>query len=246
LKNLNLEGNQITLLPDNISKISNLNFLNLDSNQLTILPDSISNLSELTYLNLSNNQLITLPDNIVSLCNLSHLDLKNNQISILPNSIERLVKLKELDLNGNPLVDLSALQDLPNLEIIEFLDVNLSRRYWTKFSEWKAEWLLDENNAEIRRVLIEQVGYNKICEELNAIDLDTWREYTLLKIDILEIVYDEDGDPEGTEPMVLLKMTCPSTQHIHILRVPPEMTSAEAAITWVNHGIHPDEFAVQT
>jgi hypothetical protein len=46
--------------------------------------------------------------------------------------------------------------------------------------------------------------------------------------------------------MVLLKMTCPLTQHIHILRVPPEMESAETAITWINHGIHPDEFAVQT
>jgi hypothetical protein len=56
------------------------------------------------------------------------------------------------------------------------------------------------------------------------------------------------------EPMVLLKMTCPSTNHIHILRVPPGMTSAEAAITWVNHGIHPvgeasqneNRFGVQT
>ena len=48
------------------------------------------------------------------------------------------------------------------------------------------------------------------------------------------------------EPMVLLKMTCPSTGHIHTLRVPPEMTSTEAAITWVNHGIHPDTFAIQT
>jgi leucine-rich repeat protein SHOC2 len=41
-------------------------------------------------------------------------------------------------------------------------------------------------------------------------------------------------------------MTCPSTQHIHIPQVPPEMESAEAAIIWVNHGIHPNEFAVQT
>jgi leucine-rich repeat protein SHOC2 len=48
------------------------------------------------------------------------------------------------------------------------------------------------------------------------------------------------------EPMVLLKMTCPSTNHIHILRVPPEMTSAEEAITWVNHGIHPDRIAFAT
>ena len=48
------------------------------------------------------------------------------------------------------------------------------------------------------------------------------------------------------EPMVLLKMTCPSTAHIHILRVPLEMMSAETAITWINHGIHPDRFDVQT
>jgi leucine-rich repeat protein SHOC2 len=68
----------------------------------------------------------------------------------------------------------------------------------------------------------------------------------LLKINNIERVYDEDSYPDGTEPIVLLKMTCPSTQHIHILRVPPEMASAEAAITWINHGIHPDEFAVQT
>jgi hypothetical protein len=104
-------------------------------------------------------------------------------------------------------------------------------------------------------LLIEQIGYEKICNELNAITLDDWREYTLLKIDKVETIYEEDGyepidSPQATlrerEPMLLLKMTCPSTQHIHILRVPPEMTSAEAAITWVNHGIHPDEFAIQT
>ena len=35
-------------------------------------------------------------------------------------------------------------------------------------------------------------------------------------------------------------------RNIHILRVLPEMTSAAAAITWVNHGIHLDKFAVKT
>jgi leucine-rich repeat protein SHOC2 len=116
--------------------------------------------------------------------------------------------------------------------------LKLPRRYWTKLSEWKSEWLLNEYNAEIRRVLIERLGYERICNDLGAITLDIWREYALLKITSVE--------PIDREPMVLLKMTCPSTQYIHILRVPPEMVSAEAAITWVNHGIHPDEFAVQT
>jgi hypothetical protein len=127
----------------------------------------------------------------------------------------------------------------PNIDSkikVNMFGVDLPRRYWTKLSEWKPQWLLDEENAGIRRVLIQQIGYDRICQELDAIDLDTWREYTLLKIEA-------NGEDE---PMVLLKMTCPSTGHIHILRVPPEMTSAEAAITWVNHGIHPDKFAVQT
>jgi leucine-rich repeat protein SHOC2 len=127
----------------------------------------------------------------------------------------------------------------------------LSRRYWTKISECQSQWLLDEENAEVRRVLIQEIGYERICQELNAVFIDTWREYSLLKIEDFEVFYEEDEDEdeaeqEKREPLILLKMTCPSTAHIHILRVPPEMTSAEAAITWVNHGIHPDEFSMQT
>jgi hypothetical protein len=116
-----------------------------------------------------------------------------------------------------------------------FLNVMLPRCYWTKLSEWQPEWLLDTDNAEVRRVLIQQVGYKKICARLGAKAIDSGREYTLLKIDGLEPIYDEDGEPLEKEPMLLLKMICPSTGHIHILRVPPRMESAEAAITWVNH-----------
>jgi hypothetical protein len=93
--------------------------------------------------------------------------------------------------------------------------------------------------------LIEFIGYEKICGELSAIEIDSWNEYTLLKIDNIQIVY-EGWREVGKEPMMLLKMTCPSTSHIHILRVPPHMTSAEDAIVWVNHGIHPSKFAIQT
>jgi hypothetical protein len=128
---------------------------------------------------------------------------------------------------------------------IDVFDVSLPHRYWTRFSNWKAEWLLDEDNASVRQVLIDRLGYEKICDRLGAVSIDGWREYTLLKLDDMQIIY-EGRDEVGREPMMLLKMTCPSTADIHILRVPPDMTSAEAAITWINHGIHPDEFAIQT
>ncbi|MEP0757783.1 DUF6745 domain-containing protein [Coleofasciculus sp. FACHB-T130] len=102
--------------------------------------------------------------------------------------------------------------------------------------QWQAKWLLEDNNAELRRVLIQGIGYDKIAQELGAIELDSYQEYTLLKIDT-------DID---VEPISLLKMTCPSTGFIHALRVPPEMISAREAIAWVNWGINPKEFSVQT
>jgi hypothetical protein len=104
--------------------------------------------------------------------------------------------------------------------------------------EWQAQWILSENNAELRRVLIQGIGYARICTELQAIELDSWAEYSLLKIDqIIDI---------DRQAIYLLKMTCPSTGFIHALRVPPNMPSAREAITWVNWGVDPLEFSVQT
>ncbi|MGF1490142.1 MAG: hypothetical protein ACFBSE_23890 [Prochloraceae cyanobacterium] len=66
-------------------------------------------------------------------------------------------------------------------------------------------------------------------QELEAVEIDNWREYTLLKID-------KNID---IEPIYLLKMVCLSTNYIHVLRVPPNMTTARVAITWVNCGETP-------
>ncbi|ABA19654.1 conserved hypothetical protein [Trichormus variabilis ATCC 29413] len=48
------------------------------------------------------------------------------------------------------------------------------------------------------------------------------------------------------EPIYLLKMTCPSTGFIHVLRVPPQTKSAREAIRWINWGTDPETFFVQT
>ena len=234
LVHLSLGKNQIISLPESIGNLIILTYLNLEKNQLICIPDSIGNLVKLTYLELGKNQLTSLPESIGNLVKLSWLNLAKNKLTSMPKSIGNLSKLNWIDCTGNPLVDLSNFQAASKLQGVRLFDVTFRRQYWTKLSKWKSKWLLDEDNAEIRIALIAQIGYKKICRELNAITTDTWREYTLLKITSSE------------EPMVLLKMTCPSTEHTHILCVPPEMTSAEAAITWVNHGIHPDRFAAQT
>jgi internalin A len=102
-------------------------------------------------------------------------------------------------------------------------------------NQWQPQWLLEEKNAGLRRILIEGIGYDRICQELETKEIDSWREYVLLRID--------DAD---LEPICLLKMTCPSTGFIHALRVPPDMKSARKAISWVNWGVDPEQFTVQT
>ncbi|MDB9514428.1 hypothetical protein PN499_24825 [Kamptonema animale CS-326] len=115
--------------------------------------------------------------------------------------------------------------------------VRLPEKYGSIHPEkWQSQWLLEEDNAELKRVLIQGIGYDRICQELRAIELDSWQEYTLLRID----------SNIDVEPIYLLKMTCPSTGYIHALRVPPDRATARDAITWVNWGIAPEEFAVQT
>nr|WP_242051178.1 hypothetical protein [Nostoc spongiaeforme] len=102
--------------------------------------------------------------------------------------------------------------------------------------QWQAQWLLTETNAELRRVLIQGIGYSRIYQDLQAVELDNWDGYTLLKID----------NNIDIEPILLLKMTCPSTGFIHVLRVPPNMLSAREAICWVNWGLEPDDFIIET
>jgi leucine-rich repeat protein SHOC2 len=249
ISELNFYHDCLTSLPSSIGSLVDLTKLYINYNQLSSLPESIGNLANLTILHISHNQLTSLPESMGNLSGLTELHLDNNQLDSLPESMDSLSNLIRLNLNGNPLSDLSMLQGLANLKVVVFANVNLPRQYWTKFSEWKPQWLLSEDNAEIRRILIERVGYEKICADLDAVTIDIWREYSLLKIDRSRsglFYFQNFMGLNEREPLILLKMTCPSTQHIHILRVPPEMVSAEAAITWINHGIHPDLFAVQT
>ncbi|MGK7871899.1 MAG: DUF6745 domain-containing protein [Xenococcaceae cyanobacterium] len=132
----------------------------------------------------------------------------------------------------------AAIQFADGYSLHSYHGVLLPRKYGQLSPErWKAQWVLQEKNAELKRVLIQGIGYDKIASELQAAELDSWREYTLLRFD--KIIDDIDG-----QPIYLLKMTCPSTGFIHALRVPPETKFAREAIRWINWGVDPEEIAV--
>lgn len=142
----------------------------------------------------------------------------------------------------------AAIEFSDGYKIYSYHGVTLPEKYGKFHPQmWRSQWLLEEKNAELRRVLIQGIGYARIARELQATELDCWQEYTLLRIEA-----DIDGvdryhfDGVDREPIYLLKMTCPSTGFIHALRVPPQMQSAREAIRWTNWDVDPEEFSVQT
>lgn len=129
-----------------------------------------------------------------------------------------------------------AIQFTDGYSLYAYHGVTLPEKYGVVYPhQWQAQWLLEESNAALRRVLIQGIGYEQIASQLQATKLDSWQEYTLLRMADVDI-----------EPIYLLKMTCPSTGYIHALRVPPDVKSAREAIGWVNSGTDPAEFSVQT
>ncbi|MEG4069690.1 leucine-rich repeat domain-containing protein [Microcoleus sp. Pol11C2] len=146
----------------------------------------------------------------------------------------------------------SAIEFSDGYKLYSYHGVTLPEKYGQVHpSQWQPTWILEEDNAELRRVLIQGIGYARICQELQATELDCWQEYTLLRIDADIDGFDPDdfkGDDDvpEKEPIYLLKMTCPSTEFIHALRVPPEMQSAREAIRWVNWDVDYEDFSVQT
>ncbi|CAG7718552.1 unnamed protein product [Allacma fusca] len=97
LRNLNLKGTRISMIPEAISNLSSLAFLDLAQNRLRDLePLPFLRLDSLTVLNLERNLLQSLPESVFTGVNdtLSSLSLLNNLITHFPK--EALHSLKEL------------------------------------------------------------------------------------------------------------------------------------------------------
>lgn len=106
-------------------------------------------------------------------------------------------------------------------------------------SEWKPKWTITERNSEMRRLIIQVIGYQRMCDSLPTIELDRWQEYILLQIDDKKNFpsYDSYLPPLNIEPIVLLKKTYQTTRQVDIIRVPSHIKSVHEAINWIKFNI---------
>lgn len=86
--------------------------------------------------------------------------------------------------------------------------------------------ILNIRNVTRRRVLLERFGLDRFVQEVGGLiidrDRDTGGERQLLSIPL-----------EGDEPVVALRVICPSTAHTYVLRVPPHIRSCRRAAAWL-------------
>ena len=96
LRELDLDGNELTSVPAEIGQLTSLEKLYLGDNQLTSLPAEIGQLTSLRELDLSGNRLTSVPANIGQLTSLKVLNLIGNQLTSLPAEIGQLTSLTEV------------------------------------------------------------------------------------------------------------------------------------------------------
>ena len=85
-----------------------------------------------------------------------------------------------------------------------------------------AQQILDERNAEVRRVMVERLGVDRFLIGANAQPID--------RDDAGRALYSIPLPDD--EPMVAVKVTCPTTEQVYFLRVPPTVKRCDEAVAW--------------
>jgi len=252
---LSARNSKLTKLPDDIQVTSRLvldhstNFSTLPQglktgslslarcNALYALPEGL----DVWFLNLENcSRFQQWPDN----GNIHHgtTNLRNcTEINTLPGWLTNIANLNVagcvqltqvpdgitvfgwIDVGGSGLTELPPSLDNTS---VHWRDVPVSRKIAFHPESITAKDTLATDNAEMRRVMIERMGYLEFATDAGAMvldqDTDTGGERQLLKIDL-----------EDDEPLVGLSCSCPSTGRRYLLRVPPDTVSCHQAAAWI-------------
>lgn len=127
LEILNLSGNALSSLPDDLWRLSRLRVIFCSENQFTELPAVLGRCPQLSMVGFKSNQISTVP--AASLPpKLRWLILTDNQISVLPPQLGTCAQLQKLMLAGN------QLQQLP-LEIASCTQLELVRISANNFTQ---------------------------------------------------------------------------------------------------------------
>jgi Protein tyrosine and serine/threonine kinase/Leucine rich repeat len=124
LEILNLSGNALTSLPEDLPRLHKLRIIFCSDNLFAELPAVLGQCKNLTMLGFKANQISRVPDEALA-PTLRWLILTDNRIQNLPSSIGLCRQMQKLMLAGNQLSDLPV--DLANCTQLELLRLSANR-----------------------------------------------------------------------------------------------------------------------
>ncbi|WAG08251.1 leucine-rich repeat-containing serine/threonine-protein kinase [Aeromonas jandaei] len=163
LEVLDLTGNQLSALPDELAGFGKLRIIFCSENRFTELPEVLGRCSALTMVGFKANRIATVSAKALP-AGLRWLILTDNAIERLPDELGQCDALQKLMLAGNRLRELPA--SLANCRKLELLRIAANRI--ERFPEWllalpRLAWLAYSGNpfsegAEARAISDEQVA----------------------------------------------------------------------------------------
>jgi internalin A len=157
LTHLLLDHNQLAILPE-LWQLKNLMYLKLNGNQLTSIPAELGKLTNLTTLYLEGNRLTSVPAELAQLSNLTILDLSDNRLTSVPAEFGQLTNLAELRLDFNQLTNIPAeFGQLTNLTEL-WLQRNQLMSVPAELSQLRKLEILDLSGNKLSELPLEMAG----------------------------------------------------------------------------------------
>ena len=125
LRYIDIRSNSIQVFPVDLNR--KLNVLKLSGNEIDIIPEELSLLKNLTELEMSSCEIKQFPRVVLTLETLQSLDISNNFIHNIPEDILKL-KLRKLCIGGNPLDEFPTFID----ELSDLDEIDLSSSFLEK------------------------------------------------------------------------------------------------------------------
>ncbi|MCX6181999.1 MAG: leucine-rich repeat-containing protein kinase family protein [Bacteroidetes bacterium] len=168
LEILDLSGNKLSELPNDLHRLKKLKILFLANNEFTEFPSTLANIPSLTMIGFKSNKITKVPENAFP-PHLRWLILTDNKIKQLPVSIGKCTKLQKCALAGNELEGLpEEMAACTNLELLR-----ISANKIKVFPEWllslpRLSWIAYSGNPCSHQVSLK--------DELNEMD---WQEFEI-------------------------------------------------------------------
>ena len=221
LKVLELEGNNISELPEEICEID-LKEIYLSRNNLKELPKSFGEIKNLEGLFLGNNDFYFSPDCIGNLANLRALHLYGNHISELPTSYENLENIEIFYLSDNKLTELpNVIKSWIKLKFLH-IDNNQIKKLPSWIGKLKELWNVNLSANEL-------VDIPSSIAEINEL------RFLNLRNNKLQVLPNEMGKIQSIdlESNLLTKLPT-SVQEIQILKIKNNKISRDKLIEYRN------------